>query len=254
VGCIWCGRIPQSTSKVRVFSGFPTRNFPRDLTVAWDTALERTVMRILQNPLPSDLRLLRSTVEYHMTDNYWPVFWSLTTTYVFLQAFAIPGPAILAILMAGLYGGWVGGALSMVCSVFGSSVCYFIFKVIGKPILDKYFSTRLASLRSQISAQSDNLPFFFLFLRVTPIVPNFFINISSGNLGIPYGIFLFGTILGLLPNAVILSRIGVELATLQDENGTGLQFDIYRAMGLVGIGLLALLPIILKKRFKPKMG
>lgn len=188
-----------------------------------------------------------------MRDNYGSVFSALCASYVFLQAFAIPGPALIAVVMAALFGGWLGGLMSMACSVVGSSLCYFLFKVIGGPILRKYFSSRLQSLRNQISSHSDNLLFFFLFLRITPIVPNFFINISSGNLGIPYPIFLAGTVVGLIPNAVILSRVGVELASLQDENGTGLQLDLPRALGLVGIGLLALLPVILKNRFKKKM-
>ncbi len=141
-----------------------------------------------------------------MTDNYWSVFSALCASYMFLQAFAIPGPAIIAIVMAALFGGWTGGVMSMACSVLGSSVCYYLFKVIGGPILHKYFESRLQSLRAQVSSHSDNLLFFFLFLRITPIVPNFFINISSGNLGIPYYIFLAGTVVGLVVVVSIYKR------------------------------------------------
>ena len=187
-----------------------------------------------------------------MTENYWSVVSVLCTVYIFLQAFAIPGPAVLAVLMAALFGGWYGGIMSMTCSVVGSSICYTIFRLVGRPLLDRFFSSGVAKLRDQIQSNKDNIFFFFLFLRITPILPNWFINISSGNLGISFPVFFLGTILGLIPNAVILARAGVEIATIGQENG-GLKFDLNRALGLLAIGLLALLPIALKRKYKSKL-
>lgn len=170
----------------------------------------------------------------------------LCSVYIFLQAFAIPGPAIIAVLMAGLFGGWVGGSMSMACALIGSSMCYFIFRLVGRPVLRRYFAQGLASMRAKVTENEGNIFYYFLFLRVTPILPNWFINISSGNVGISYPVFFFGSLLGLIPNAIILTRAGIELAAFGESGNFG-GFDIQRVLGLLGVGLLALLPVIIKK-------
>ena len=214
--------------------------------------LEKGYFGLLRNPSSNDISLIRSVVLFYMEGNYSSVVTVLCTIYIFLQAFAIPGPAVLAVLMAALFGGWYGAIMSMTCSVVGSSICYILFKLVGGPVLDRFFKSGVNKLRGQIHENKDNIFFFFLFLRITPILPNWFINISSGNLGIPFSTFVFGTIFGLIPNAVILARAGVEIATIGQENG-GLKFDLNRALGLLAIGLLALLPVVLKRRYKTKL-
>lgn len=213
---------------------------------------DRGLLEIIRKPSSADLQLIKACVEFYIRDFYWSVVAVLCSVYIVLQAFAIPGPAIIAILMAALFGGWTGGVMSMACSLVGSSICYFLFRLVGRPVLGRFFSKGLASLRTKLDENKDNMFFFFLFLRITPILPNFFINISSGNLGISFSIFFFGTLFGLIPNAVILARAGVELATLGETNGTS-GFDLNRALSLLGVGLLALLPILIKMRFKNKM-
>ena len=206
----------------------------------------RPLIEVIGNPGPKDLVFLRTVIEYYMRDNFWPVFTTLCSVYIFLQAFAIPGPAIIAILMAALFGGIRGGIMSLACALIGSSICYYIFKLIGRPILRRFFAKGLASFKAKLDDNKDNIFFYFLFLRITPLLPNFFINIASGNVGISYRVFLLGSLFGLIPNAVILARAGVEMTTLGG-------FDAQRALGLIAIGLLALLPVLVKRVFKNKV-
>jgi uncharacterized membrane protein YdjX (TVP38/TMEM64 family) len=235
---------------------FVLKSFPplsSSLSKEFDALLsQRGIVDVIRKPSSKDLQLLKRCVEFYMGDFYWVVVSVLCSVYVFLQAFAIPGPAIIAILMAALFGGWAGGIMSMSCSLFGSSICYSLFRFVGRPILGRFFSKGVSSLRGKLEENKDNIFFFFLFLRVTPILPNWFINISSGNLGITFTTFFFGTLLGLIPNAVILARAGVELATIGDASGAS-GFDLQRAVSLLGVGLLALLPVVIKMRFKNKL-
>jgi hypothetical protein len=61
-----------------------------------------------------------------------------------------------------------------------------------------------------------------------------------------------GTLIGLLPNAIVLARAGVELKTLGETSGTS-GFDVKRLLGLLAIGLVALLPVIIKNKFQNKV-
>ena len=212
----------------------------------------RTGFDLIRNPTGKDLGVYRAVMEFYMRDHYWSVVGLLSSVYVFLQAFAIPGPAIIAVLMAALFGAMHGAVLSMTCSLVGSSICYLLFYVLGRPVLSRFFSKGLSSFKAKLEANKGNIFYYFLFLRVTPILPNWFINISSGNLGIRYHVFFFGTLFGLIPNAIVLARAGVELATFGETSGTS-GFDAKRLLGLLAIGLVALLPVMIKNRFKNKV-
>ena len=209
-----------------------------------------SMLNILQSAFSGDIVSAYASLQNFLVHNYWYSIALLCGTYVALQSFAIPGPALLAVLMAALFGGWVGGAMSLACSVIGSSICYYIFKFLGTPMLQRCCKARLVSFKKRIASHKDGLFFYFLFLRVTPIVPNWFLNIASGNIGISFGIFFWGTMFGLIPNAIILATAGTELARYGEMGGTGM--DSQRLVTLLGVGVLALLPIIIKKKFAGK--
>jgi uncharacterized membrane protein YdjX (TVP38/TMEM64 family) len=209
---------------------------------------DRSIFGLVRNPTALDMNTFRSVIHFYMRDYYWSVLTLLCSVYVILQAFAIPGPAIIAVLMSALFGGIAGGVMSMACALAGSSICYYIFRLVGRPFLRRFFSEGLISLKSKLDENRDNMFFYFLFLRVTPILPNWFINISSGNLGVSYPVFFFGSLFGLIPNAIILARAGVELASLGGKDGVG-AFDAQRVISLLAIGLLALLPVVIKKTY-----
>jgi uncharacterized membrane protein YdjX (TVP38/TMEM64 family) len=56
-------------------------------------------------------------------------------------------------------------------------------------------------------------------LRVTPLLPNWFINISSPILNVPISKFALATFLGLMPMNVVHVRTGLMLNDLQKVGG-----------------------------------
>ena len=48
---------------------------------------------------------------------------------------------------------------------------------------------------------------YMLFLRVTPTLPNTFINFASPIVGVPYHIFFLATAIGLIPAAFVTVRV-----------------------------------------------
>lgn len=47
-----------------------------------------------------------------------------------------------------------------------------------------------------VQANEKNLFWYMLFLRVTPLVPNWFVNLASPLVGMPYKYFLVGSFFG----------------------------------------------------------
>lgn len=59
----------------------------------------------------------------------------------------------------------------------------------------------------QVAKRRDYLFNYMLFLRVTPTLPNTFINVCSPIVGVPYLTFLVATMLGLLPATFVTVRV-----------------------------------------------
>ena len=53
-----------------------------------------------------------------------------------------------------------------------------------------------------------------LFLRVTPTLPNTFINVASPIVDVPYHIFFLATFIGLIPAAYVTVRVFILLLLL----------------------------------------
>ena len=59
----------------------------------------------------------------------------------------------------------------------------------------------------QVAKRRKNLLNYMLFLRVTPTLPNTFINLASPIVDVPYHIFFLATLIGLIPAAYVSVRV-----------------------------------------------
>jgi uncharacterized membrane protein YdjX (TVP38/TMEM64 family) len=66
-----------------------------------------------------------------------------------------------------------------------------------------------------MDAYKDSLLYFMIFLRITPLVPNSFVNMASPVVGIPFHIFFFGT---LLVSAVLAKHCSAVNADAADRH------------------------------------
>ena len=67
--------------------------------------------------------------------------------------------------------------------------------------------SKQCSLISQVAKRREKLLNYMLFLRVTPTLPNTFINFSSPIVGVPYHTFFLATAIGLIPAAYVTVRV-----------------------------------------------
>jgi uncharacterized membrane protein YdjX (TVP38/TMEM64 family) len=51
--------------------------------------------------------------------------------------------------------------------------------------------------KKAIDENHDNLFFFMLFLRISPLLPNWLINLASPVVGVPFKQFFFATLIGI---------------------------------------------------------
>lgn len=192
-----------------------------------------------------DLRLIHGVIDKYAQENYNFVLVSFCYLYVFLQSFAIPGPVFLSILSGAIFGGVVGFLLVCLCATVGASCCFGLSYTLGRGLVLKYFPAMLGKFYKKIQNNKEHTFFYMLFLRLTPLVPNWFVNIGSPIVGIPIKNFFLGTLFGLMPLNIIHINAGMTLSSLEK---VGVSFT--NILWIAVLGLLALIPTLFKKKIE----
>lgn len=164
--------------------------------------------------------------------NYTQTFPGLVTLcfcflYVLMQTFAIPGTVWLTVLS--------------VINVCGSLSCYSMSLLMGKPIVEAIWPDRLAQYGKEVQRRKAELLNYIVFLRVTPILPNVFINVASPIVGVPILPFSLGTFVGCMPNNFVFVNAGSRLGELRSLSDL---YDIQLLLIGCGVGVVALLPVL----------
>lgn len=113
-----------------------------------------------------------------------------------LQAFAIPGSLFLSILSGFLFKFHTALILVCSCSAIGASLCYLLSQLVGRRLVRHYFPERAQQWSEQVDKHRNELLSYILFLRMTPFLPNWFINLVAPVIGVPLYPFAVGTFLG----------------------------------------------------------
>jgi uncharacterized membrane protein YdjX (TVP38/TMEM64 family) len=92
---------------------------------------------------------------------------------------------------------------------------------------------------TQVDSHRSSIFNYLLFLRITPLLPNWFINLASPVLGIPYKPFALATLLGIMPLTILTVRAGL---TLQELEGSPITLETI--LVLFGLGFVSLIPTL----------
>lgn len=114
-----------------------------------------------------------------------------------LQTFAIPGSLFLSILSGFLFNFPVALTLVCFCSALGATLCYMLSQLVGRRIVKHFFPKRANDWAAQVERHKDELLSYMLFLRMTPFLPNWFINLVAPVIGVPLFPFAVGTFFGM---------------------------------------------------------
>ncbi|GMI63893.1 hypothetical protein like AT4G17790 [Hibiscus trionum] len=191
-----------------------------------------------------DLQILRDHLETYTSDYTIQVLVGYCVVYIFMQTFMIPGTVFMSLLAGALFGVFKGVALVVFTATAGASSCYFLSKVIGRPLVFSLWPDKLSFFQDQVAQRRESLLNYMLFLRLTPTLPNTFINVASPIVDVPYHIFFLATFIGLIPAAYITVRAGIALGELQS---VGDLYDFNSIATLFLIGVVSVTPTLMSK-------
>lgn len=181
----------------------------------------------------------KAELEGFITHNFLLSLLLYALIYIGIVAFSLPGALLMTLIGGLLFGGWRATPLIVFSATTGAACVFLVAKWTKMEI------SKLGETAAQFKAGfAKNAFYYLLFLRLTPIFPFLLVNIAPALLGMKLRPFILATALGIAPASAIYATLGSALrenSTLETVLG---RTDILLALS--GLGLLALLPLLLK--------
>ena len=92
----------------------------------------------------------RDNLEVYTSDYTVQVLVGYSLVYVFMQTFMIPGTVFMSLLAGALFGVFKGMVLVVSTATAGASSCFFLSKLIGRPLIFSLWPDKLVFFQDQV--------------------------------------------------------------------------------------------------------
>ena len=126
----------------------------------------------------------------------------------------------------------------------GASGAFTLSRIVFKDGLEYMFPERFEKMRRKVEEHRKHLINYILFVRITPFMPNWFVNLAAPTVGVPLAPFFLGTMIGIIPNTLVAVNFGLALHEITDLSTASPAnlFSPSLTLVLLLFGLLVLLP------------
>ncbi len=186
--------------------------------------------------------------------------------YAGAVAVSFPGASILTIFGGFLFGLPAGVPAIVIAATVGATAVFAASKrALGDRGVERPSRLATSGLATSGLATSglaemergfrrNELSYMFV-LRLAPVFPFWAVNIAAGVLGVSLRNFLIGTFFGIIPGSFVYASIGNAAGAVFDAGDdlslSGLLFKPSILAPLIGLIVLAFLPVIFNRRNKP---
>ena len=167
--------------------------------------------------------------------------------YAVAIAFSLPGGAVLTITGGFLFGSLWGTVCVVIAATAGATALFLIAKTSFGDALRAKAGPALQ--RMQDGFQEGALS-YLLVLRLVPLFPFFLVNLVPAFLGVSLRVYVVGTFIGIIPGTFVFATVGAGLGSVFDQGGEFSAAGILTPQiitALVGLAVLALIPVVYKK-------
>jgi uncharacterized membrane protein YdjX (TVP38/TMEM64 family) len=212
---------------------------------------------------PATLLERRVAIDSLVADHRIAALAAFTAIYAVAVALSVPGAVFLTICGGIVFGGFLGGLAALVGATTGATVVFLVAKTALGDCLTRRGGCRIEKLTAGFCADAFN---YLLFLRLVPLFPFWLVNLVPALCDVRLATFVAATALGIIPGTFAFAYFGAGLdsavtaqtAAYRVCMATGLpdcrlELDPSAALtpqfiaGLVALGVLALLPVAIKR-------
>lgn len=166
--------------------------------------------------------------------------------YAGIVALSLPGATVMTLAGGFLFGVPIGATLSVAGATVGATALFLIARFALADFMRQRAGPLLARMAEGFGRNAFN---YLLFLRLVPVFPFWAANLAPALLGMRLCPFVLATGVGIIPGTIVFSAFGASLGMIFDAGGNVQLADVLSPTliaALIGLGLLALLPVVLK--------
>jgi uncharacterized membrane protein YdjX (TVP38/TMEM64 family) len=162
--------------------------------------------------------------------------------YAILVALSVPVGAVLTIAGGYLFGTWLGALSAVVGATLGATGIFLAARA-GFGGLAQRAGPFVGKLEAGFSADAFN---YLLVLRLVPIFPFWLVNLVPALVGVRLRSYMLATFLGIIPGTFVYASLGGGLGEIVQEPDLGIVFHPSVLLPVIGLAVLALVPVAYK--------
>jgi uncharacterized membrane protein YdjX (TVP38/TMEM64 family) len=200
------------------------------------------------------LRENRDLLQGFVADNPFASVLVFMALYIISVALSLPIGSILTIAGGFLFGPFLASTYVVVGATIGATIVYLAARYAFYDLMRAKAGT---AIRKMEHGFAENAFSYLMVLRLIPIFPFWLVNLVPALLGVKLRSFVLGTMIGIIPGTFVYASIGDGLGALFDQGKTpdlGIIFEPRILTPIIGLAVLALLPVAYKKLRKRKIG
>ena len=163
--------------------------------------------------------------------------------YACLVALSVPGSAVLTIAGGFLFGTWLGTLCAVLGATLGATGIFLATRA-GLGSLAQRAGPLVGKLEAGFRADAFS---YLLVLRLVFILPFWLVNLVPALVGVRLSTFILATFLGIIPGAFVYASLGSGLGNVVGEPGLGVLLRPSVLGPIVGLVILALIPVGYKR-------
>lgn len=195
------------------------------------------------------LRTHREALLAFRDANYLGTVAAFMALYVVIVAFSLPGATVASLTGGFLFAVFPGTLINLVAATVGATLIFLAARMgLGERLAARMGAGDGVVRRIKTGIDENQWSMLFL-IRLLPAVPFFVANLIPALVGVPLSRFVITTFLGIIPGALVLTSVGAGLGEVFERGGTpdlGIFFEPRILLPVLGLCLLAILPIIIK--------
>jgi len=166
--------------------------------------------------------------------------------YIAGVALSVPGWGVLTVAAGFLFQPLLGTIAVVLSATIGGGILFLA----ARYAVGDFFRARAEPALRRLQAEFDkDSVSYLLALHLMPVFPFFLTTLAAAFLGMRFRTFIVATLFGLIPTTLVYATLGAGLgeaiAVGLDPLAAAREPTVIA--GLVGLGLLALLPVLIKR-------
>jgi len=167
--------------------------------------------------------------------------------YAAVVALSLPGATIMTLAGGFLFGVPLGATLTVIGATVGATLLFVIARSAFGDLLRQRAGPFLARMAEGFRKDAFS---YLLFLRLVPAFPFWAVNLVPALLDMRLAPYVAATALGIIPGTTVYTAFGASLGQVFDAGDDVRLKDVFSPTliaALVGLGLLSLLPVALRR-------